>query len=114
MNETQKNKRALVATDDHSLPAVLTAMLAPTGIEVQCVDSQSMQPYAESGYTVVMVDGNPLGEVGQGLPAMVVISPDDPINAYDSGADLVIDKPLRTNVLLAKLRSVLRRYGVNI
>ena len=45
---------------------------------------------------------------------MVVISPDDPINAYDSGADLVIDKPLRTNVLLAKLRSVLRRYGVNI
>lgn len=114
MNEASNDKRALIATDDNSLPAVLSAMLAPTGIEVQRVDSQSMRPYGESDYMVVMVDGDPRGEVGQGLPAMVVISPDDPIGAYDSGADLVVDKPLRTNVLLAKLRSVLRRYGVNI
>ncbi len=114
MNESNLEKRALVATDDNSLPEVLSAMLAPTGIEVQRVDAHSMKPYGDQTYTVVLVDGDPKGEVGQGLPAMVVISPDDPIGAYDSGADLVVDKPLRANVLLAKLRSVLRRYGVNI
>lgn len=114
MNETTRDKRALVATDDSSLPEVLTAMLAPSGVEVQRVDARSMKPYGHGEYTIVMVDGNPRGEVGQGLPAMIVISPDDPIEAYDCGADLVVDKPLRANVLLAKLRSVLRRYGVNL
>ncbi len=114
MEMNNADKRAIVATNDHSLPEVLSAILEPTGIELQRVPAGSMEPYDAAGYTLVMVDGDPQGEVGQGLPALVVISPDDPISAYDSGADLVVDKPLRTNVLLAKLRSVLRRYGVSI
>lgn len=107
-------KRALVATDDNALPVVLSAMLAPTGIEVQRVDAKSMEPYGDRDYTLILVDGDPRGQVRDGLPAMVVIAPSDPVGAYDSGADLVVEKPLRTNVLLAKLRSVLRRYGVTI
>ncbi len=114
MEMNNQDKRAIVATDDQSLPEVLSAILEPTGIELQSVPAESLEPYDSEDYTLIMVDGNPQGEVGQGLPALVVISPDDPIGAYDSGADLVVDKPLRTNVLLAKLRSVLRRYGVSI
>lgn len=114
MEMNNADKRAIVATNDHSLPQVLSAILEPTGIELQSVPAGSMKPYDADGFTLVMVDGDPKGEVGQGLPALIVISPEDPIGAYDSGADLVVDKPLRTNVLLAKLRSVLRRYGVII
>lgn len=115
MNESSPEKRALVATDDNSLTEVLSAMLAPTGIEVQRVAAHSMEPYgAHSAYTLVLVDGDPMGTVNQGLPAMIVIAPKDAVRAYDSGADLVVEKPLRANILLAKLRSVLRRYGVTI
>lgn len=114
MEINNADMRAIVATNDQSLPEALSAILEPAGIELHHVPAESLEPYNTNGYTLAMVDGDPQAEVSQGLPVLVVISPHDPIGAYDSGADLVVDKPLRANVLLAKLRSVLRRYGVNI
>lgn len=106
--------RALLATNDRSLPQALSALLASNGIELQTVAKCGPEHFESQEYIILMLDGDLTYPVGDGLPALVVIAPSNPIEAYDKGADIVIDKPLRTNVLMAKLRAVLRRYGVII
>ncbi len=106
--------RALLATNDRSLPQALSALLASNGIELQTVDKCGPEHFESQDYIILMLDGDLTYPVGDGLPALVVIAPSNPIEAYDKGADIVIDKPLRANVLMAKLRAVLRRYGVII
>lgn len=89
-------------------------MLAPTGFEVQTVPDCAERDLQGGDYVILLLDGDPKFCVDCGLPAVVVISPSNPVDAYDKGADLVVDKPLVANVLMAKIRAVLRRYGVSV
>lgn len=89
-------------------------MLAPTGFEVQTVPCCKAKDLYGKGFVILVLDGDMQFSVDCGLPAVVVISPSDAVDAYDKGADLVVDKPLVANVLMAKIRAVLRRYGVTV
>lgn len=105
---------ALLATDDNELPRLLTAMLAPAGFNVQTVATRDCRKVDPSEYVIIFCDGNLQFSVSEQAPAVVVISPTDAVAMYDAGADLVVERPLIANVLMAKVRSVLRRYGIRI
>lgn len=107
-------KRVLVATDDAALPELLSALLAPKGFEVHRVRPDEAEKVYRDGYTILMLDGDPQTNFAAGLPAIVVIAPSDPVAAYDRGADIVVNKPWVANILLAKIKAILRRYDVII
>lgn len=107
-------RRVLLATTDRSLPGLLSAMLVPNGFELHTVEVCAPEHVNSHEYILLILDGDSRLSFTDGLPAVVVIAPRDAVKAYDNGADLVIDKPLRANVLLAKIRAVLRRYGISV
>ena len=102
---------ALVATDDEALLQLLMALLGPIGLSVKGVSLKLMKRLPVHSYALIIIDGNVPVEFMPHSGAMVVIDPSDDIESYDHGADLVMHKPLAANVLLARVRSVLRRYG---
>ncbi len=103
-----------MATTDKSLPSLLSALLEPTGFEVQTIPACNAHDVQGKEFVILVLDGDLHFSVDCGLPAVVVISQSDAVDAYDKGADLVVDKPLVANVLMAKIRAVLRRYGVKV
>lgn len=105
---------ALLATDDKELPRLLTAMLAPAGFSVQTVAARDCPKVDTREYVIVFYDGDLQKPVSGQNAAVVVISPTDAVAMYDAGADLVVERPFIANVLMAKVRSVLRRYGIRI
>lgn len=107
-------RRALLATADKDLPVLLDAMLAPVGFTVQTIAPDKLGDMHHNDYVILMLDGDPSVAIDEIMPAVVVIAPSDPVAAYDEGADLVVPKPLVANVFMAKIRAVLRRYGVKI
>lgn len=107
-------KRALLATDDKALPKLLEAVLEPNGFDLQAVSLRGIKNIDPDDYAILVLDGDMQFIIDDGLPIVIVISPSDPIGAYDNGADLVVNKPLVANVLMAKIRAVMRRYGVAI
>lgn len=107
-------RRALLATTDKALPALLDAMLAPVGFTVQTIAPDKVGEMRHNDYVILMLDGDPHVAIDDIMPAVVVIAPSDPVAMYDEGADLVVPKPLVANVFMAKIRAVLRRYGVII
>ncbi len=111
---TTDYRRALLVTSNKALPGILTAMLAPVGLEIEVIsmaDAQKLQP---EDYTVLIFDGNPEFEFTKFPPAAVVISPSDATLMYDLGADVVVERPLAANILVAKIRAMLRRYKIHI
>lgn len=107
-------RRALLATNDKALPRLLSTLLEPLGFTVQTIPMNAKGPAKPNDYVILMFDGDPEYTVADMMPAVVVIAPSDPVAMYDDGADLVVDKPLIANVFMAKIRAVLRRYGVRI
>lgn len=65
-------------------------------------------------FTLFVLDGDPKINITDIDPAVVVISPTDAVKAYDDGADLVLSRPFATNVFMAKIRAVLRRYDISL
>jgi len=103
-----------VATDDDALPELLSALLAPNGFDVHPVKPDAAVKVYRDGYAIMVFDGDPQTDFAGGLPAIIVLSPADPVAAYDRGADIVVSKPWVANILMAKIKAVLRRYGVII
>ncbi len=68
----------------------------------------------EDDFKLLIIDGDITDRLTSDNTALVVISPSNNIAAYDLGADAVIDKPIVANIFLAKVRSILRRYGTEI
>ncbi|MCM1309482.1 MAG: hypothetical protein NC301_00465 [Bacteroides sp.] len=107
-------RRALLATDDSNLVVLLPTLMAPNGYQVTAVTRGSYRKSDVKDYDLLIIDGDPRVTFGDGLPAVVAVSPSDAVVAYDKGVDLVVNKPLVARVFMAKVRAVLRRYGIEI
>lgn len=105
---------ALVATNDKTFGRLLADMLEPAGFTVKLIKRGGSQGLSMNDYVLMVLDGDPINPIDNLQPAVVVISPTDPIAMYDGGADLVMNKPITTNVFMARIRSVLRRYGITL
>lgn len=115
MSANSQKYNALLATDDREMPRLIATIMVPAGFEMKAIGTKALdEEIHKDTYSIIIVDGNLPGPVSVNESAIVAISPDDPIATYDLGADLVIDKPLITNVFLAKVRAVLRRFGIKI
>lgn len=110
----ERKYKALVATSDDKLGQLIAAMLTPIGFNVRLVRPGGSKSEHINDFALIVVDGDPVYPIDNLAPAIVVISPSDQVAAYDDGADLVVNKPLEANVFLARIRSVLRRYGVRL
>lgn len=110
----EEKYKALVATSDDKLGQLIAAMLTPLGFNVRLINPGGSKSEYINDFALIVVDGDPVYPIDNLAPAIVVISPSDHIAAYDDGADLVVNKPLEANVFLARIRSVLRRYGVRL
>lgn len=107
-------RKALLASNDAHLATLLPTLLAPTGYEVTTVAGGKYSKADANDYDILIIDGDPQLTFGEGLPAVVSVAPIDAIGAYDKGVDIVIDKPLMAKVFMAKIKAVLRRYGVEL
>lgn len=107
-------RRALLASDDASLAILLPALMAPTGYEVTAVARSAYKKSDARNFDLLILDGDPRMTFEAGLPAVVSVAPTDAVTAYDKGVDLVVNKPLMAKVFMAKVRAVLRRYGIEI
>lgn len=115
MAKTGPKYRALVATNDSSLSHLLRAILASARIDVKVSAVRSLHTAIdEDDFTLLIIDGDITEPFVYGNTALIAISPSNSVAAYDLGADMVIDKPIVANIFLAKVRSVLRRYGTVI
>lgn len=115
MDESQYiRRRALLASNDKALALLIPTLLAPTGYEVVAVSHGKYKTKDADNYDLLIIDGDPQLTFGPGLPAVVSVAPKDPVSAYDCGVDLVVSKPLIARVFMAKVRAVLRRYGVEL
>lgn len=116
MEETANEPKhlALVATNDDRLGQLLAAMLTPVGFSVKLIRRGASKDLHLDDFDLLVLDGDPAYSISGLAPAVVVISPSDQIAMYDAGADLVINKPLVANIFLARIRSVLRRYGIRL
>lgn len=114
---------ALVATSDPKLLSLLSMALRQTGIEVQEFQTLSGIPENADTYRLFVVDGdikpgNAI-ELSHDLrrqqstvdAAIVLLSFDEAIDAYDAGVDMVMAKPVSINLFMARIRSILRRYN---
>ena len=114
---------ALVATSDPQLLSLLSMALRQTGIEVQEFQTLSGIPENADTYRLFVVDGdikpgNAI-ELSRDLrrqqstvdAAIVLLSFDEAIDAYDAGVDMVMAKPVSINLFMARIRSILRRYN---
>ena len=111
---TEQKFKALVATNDDKLGQLIAAMLTPIGFNVRLIRPGGSDAMHINDFALLVVDGDPVYPIDNLAPAIVVISPSDHIAAYDDGADLVVNKPLEANIFLARIRSVLRRYGMRL
>jgi DNA-binding response OmpR family regulator len=97
--------------------------LRQTGIEVQEFQTLSGIPENADTYRLFVVDGdikpgNAI-ELSRDLrrqqstvdAAIVLLSFDEAIDAYDAGVDMVMAKPVSINLFMARIRSILRRYN---
>lgn len=106
-----------MATDDSSLSHLLSAILASACIDIKTCALQDIHTALnenDSDFELLIVDGDVTEPLQSGYIALVVISPSDGVATYDLGADMVVYKPLSANIFLAKVRSILRRYGIAI
>ena len=114
---------ALVATSDPKLLSLLSMALRQPGIEVQEFQTLSGIPENADTYRLFVVDGdikpgNAI-ELSRDLrrqqstvdAAIVLLSFDEAIDAYDAGVDMVMAKPVSINLFMARIRSILRRYN---
>lgn len=107
-------RRALLVSNNESLPDILSAMLAPVDFDVQPISMDRARNIQPGDYTILIFDGDPDFKFSKFLPAVIVISPSDSALMYDRGADVVIERPLAANILVAKIRAMLRRYNIFI
>lgn len=106
--------RALLASDDSALATLLPTIMAPSGYDVTAVARGCYDESDAHEYDILIIDGDPRLTFGDGLPAVIAVAPTDIVAAYDKGVDLVVRKPLRAKVFMAKISAVLRRYGIEI
>lgn len=105
---------ALVATNDDKMAHLLHDMLSQVGFIVKTIKRSTSKNETINNYVLLVLDGDPINPIDGINPAVIVISPTDDVAAYDSGADLVLHKPLDANIFIARVRSILRRYGIKI
>lgn len=108
------SRKALLASNDKALTLLLPTLLAPTGYVVTAVARGCYNKADANDYDLLIIDGDPKLTFRTGLPAVVSVAPRDVVAAYDKGVDLVVSKPLMANVFMAKVRAVLRRYGIEL
>ena len=107
---------ALVATSDPKLLSLLSMALRQTGIEVQEFQTLSGIPENADTYRLFVVDGdikpgNAI-ELSRDLrrqqstvdAAIVLLSFDEAIDAYDAGVDMVMAKPVSINLFMARIQ----------
>lgn len=93
---------------------LLDNMLSAAGFLVKTTKRGSSSPESLDDYVLLVLDGDPTRQLDSIAPAVVVISPRDAVASYDKGADMVVNKPLVANIFMARVRSVLRRYGIDL
>lgn len=114
-DSTTENKYlAMVSTNDDRLGQLIAAMLTPLGFNVRLIQRGESRGERINDFALLILDGDPVYPIADLAPAVVVISPSDQVAVYDEGADLVVNKPLEANIFLARIRSVLRRYGIRL
>lgn len=114
MKKSDSTYQALLASDDAEFPTVMRAILLSAGIRMHTVRKNELAYEAERQYyTLIVIDGDLPVAIHADETVVVAVSPADVVMAYDMGADLVINRPMVSNVFLAKVRSVLRRFGYN-
>ena len=107
-------RRALLVSDNIALLGIITAMLFPSGFEVELITMNEARELKPEDFTILIFDGDPSFKFTRFYPGVVVISPSNIAQIYDRGADLVLERPLVTNTFVAKIRAMLRRYSIFI
>lgn len=113
---------ALVATADPQLRSLLAMTLRGNGIDVQeCHTLHAAADASRCHAALFVIDGDTDPTEAISLTrslrhngatagaAIVMLSFQESIEAYDAGVDLVLMKPVSMNIFLARIRSILRR-----
>ncbi len=108
------SRKVLLASNDNVLAALLPMLLAPTGYEVVTVAQGCYNKADAHLYDLLIIDGDPKMNFDGSLPAVISVAPTNIIGAYDKGVDMVVSKPLIAKVFIAKIRAILRRYGIEL
>ncbi len=114
---------ALLIVDDVDERGVLSSVLQRAGLvtttDVDPRHAVDVWPTRPADMVVIAVEGDPLGTVRslRGVaraPIAVVVDPireKDHIQLLESGADMVVERPYSSLLLVSKLRALLRRSG---
>jgi DNA-binding response OmpR family regulator len=129
VSQIENARRVLLVEDDERLAALVLEYLAKNGMEVHCEYSGAgaveraceLQP--DLVVLDVMLPGKDGFEIcrelrarGATLPILILTARDedfDRVLGLELGADEFIPKPFQPRVLLAHIRAVLRRAGMN-
>jgi two-component system OmpR family response regulator len=117
--------RVLVVEDNRKHAAFLARVLGANGyaVEVSCTGSEALELARRNAYDVVVLDWNLPGVDGLGIcrllrqgqrtvPVLMLTvrdERDDQVQALEAGADDFLSKPYDLEILLARLRALVRR-----
>lgn len=117
--------RIFLVEDDLSFGAVLKSYLEINDFEVQWIDDglQAIDQFKSSGFDICILDvmlpnvdgftiGTEIRKINSGIPILFLTAKnlrEDVLKGYRIGADDYITKPFDTEVLIFKLKAILKR-----
>lgn len=119
---------AVVSSDDVKLRRLIAVTLREAGVAVKEMSSAAGPLCGErvrcqlfvldsgmsaSGSVIETLRVLRSGERG-GDCALMLLSDNDLVEAYNAGVDMVLSKPISMAMFMARVRSVMRRYGIII
>lgn len=121
---TETVTAAIVASDDTKLSHLLAMALREVGVAVKETQSAEAIALEGSACTLFVIDNELSSTDTIGLiqllrqqestsgAAMIFLSHNNEVAAYDAGVDLVLSKPISIPLFIARIRSVMRRYRI--
>lgn len=124
--EASSAKKILVVEDEHDIRELIALHLRRVGYVVEGVYSveEARQKFSQTKYDLVVLDWMLPGEQGVDwvrslrmsdvVPVLMLTAksePEDIVRGLESGADDYLTKPFNPDVLLARVKALLRRGG---
>lgn len=117
---------ALIATADDGLRQLLASSLRDAEFDVSEKSRLADIAPDSTDFSLILIDTDfwpaeslrLLRKLRQGAcgynTAIIIISHTNSLEAYDAGVDMVLTKPISVPLFMARVRSVMRRYGIRI